>query len=618
MVVAPAKLRAGVDGDTTNAARLERHLSIRGVVLWLIGIAALSTALRIALVAEVHGPFVFPDELGYERLAHSLGQSGQVALFNREGLSYSPLYSAVLAPIFALGASAPVAYDWIKVINAILMSLSIFPLYKIARFVLPRGPSLVAAGLSAVAPLMYYTALAMSENLAYPSFLVSVWAMLVCVRSPSRRTDALLLFSIVLASTARIQSIALFPAALTAVALAAVFGPARAGHGLARSLTRACRQHWLLLGSAALLLMAAGIRALAGQGVLSIAGRYSNVGESGLPNPWRVLVVAVQNLAGMDIALGVIPFVGALAAAYAFFRSGSRREYFVFAAVACSVIAWMLLEVGVNGALFPNGPRMHERYLFYVAPLFLVALVAAFRLPAAKASFRAYLGAATLSLLLPVVIPFGTVIDNAIVTESFGLQLFGREVGATIVPISHATIAAVCVAGTLGLTYVLIRNRTRAVIVFVLLVFVVMSGLVRSRIIRAATGATASVLPEHHDWVDRTKPRGDVVLVVGPGASQLAAGETAFNNLSITRIYYTCDFVFGNEFGEQRIFVDRAGRLRDARGYVTAAYAVVPAGSGIRGRVIASNTRGRQILVAPEAERLAVSRAQRDRLSCET
>jgi len=144
------------------------------VALWLIAIAGLSVALRIALLSEVHGPWVFMDELGYQKLAQNLGQNGHLALFEKTGLSLSPLYSVVLAPIYALGASAPTAYVWIKIVNAVLMSLSIFPVYMIARFVLPRRSSLVAAALSAVAPLMYYSALAMSENLAYPLFLTSV------------------------------------------------------------------------------------------------------------------------------------------------------------------------------------------------------------------------------------------------------------------------------------------------------------------------------------------------------------------------------------------------------------------------------------------------------------
>ena len=196
MAIAPveAQLRRADLDQGPQVDRLERVARDRlSVALWLIAIAGLSVALRIVLLAEVHGPWVFSDELYYQKLAQSIGRLGHLGLFNEHGLSVPPLYSLVLAPIYALGASGSAAYAWIKIVNAILMSLSVIPIYNIARFVLPRRSSLVVAGLSALAPLMYYTALAMSENLAYPLFLASVWAMLVAVRSPSRRADAVLL-----------------------------------------------------------------------------------------------------------------------------------------------------------------------------------------------------------------------------------------------------------------------------------------------------------------------------------------------------------------------------------------------------------------------------------------
>ncbi len=80
------------------------------------------------------------------------------------------------------------------------MSLAVFPIYKIGRFVLPRRHALIVAGLAALAPLMYYTTLAMSENLAYPLCMFSVWAMLLAIQAPGTRRDAVLLVSIAAAT----------------------------------------------------------------------------------------------------------------------------------------------------------------------------------------------------------------------------------------------------------------------------------------------------------------------------------------------------------------------------------------------------------------------------------
>ena len=116
--------------------------------------------------------------------------------------------------------------------------------------------------------------------------------------------------------------------------------------------------------------------------------------------------------------------------------------------------------------------------------------------------------AAVVAAALPAVIPFRSVINNTIVADSFALQPYGKAVGDTIVPVAHTTLAAVCVAGLFALIFVLLRNRTVGVGVLVLLVFVFMSALVRSRVVGAARGATAAVLPAHRDWVDRTNPSG--------------------------------------------------------------------------------------------------------------
>src|SRR5215208_750374 len=208
--------------QTPWRTRLRREPSGTIALLWLVGFALVSFAIHAAFGTRVHGPTVFSDEMVYERLALSIGRDARLARFDDPGLSYSPLYSFVISPLYALGASAPTAYTLLKIVNAFLISLAIFPTYKIARVLLPRRLSLVVAGLSVVAPVMSYSSFTMSENLAYPLCLVSIWAMLDSIRAPSLQGDALLLASILLAVVARIQLVVLGPAALTAAILAAL------------------------------------------------------------------------------------------------------------------------------------------------------------------------------------------------------------------------------------------------------------------------------------------------------------------------------------------------------------------------------------------------------------
>jgi hypothetical protein len=581
-----------------RAALLSGPVSGRTDLLCLFGLAVLSSLLRMALVSRVHAPTVFSDELGYARLAQSLGETGHLGLFSNPGASYSPLYPALLSPIYALGASAPTAYSLIKIVNAVLISLSVFPTYKIARFVLPRRFSLLVAAVSVFAPLMSYSSFSMSENLAYPLCLVAIWSMLEAVCRPSALHDAALLVSIGLASAARVQLVVLLPVALTAMVFAAVL--AQNVDHRARSLLRTARDHLLLILLPAVGLVAAGAASFAGHDVLAISGRYAVVGRRGLPNVWHFLDLLARHVAGVDLAVGVVPFVAAIVTAVAFRRSGRRPEHRAFAAVAVAATAWLLVEVAFDASLFdsPSGdvPRIHERFLIYVVPFFLVALVAAYRLPESRDRTRLYLAAAATAVLLPVVIPFHTVVNNTISVDSFGLEPLGRVERGSMVAVPHATLAAIWLAATFALLYVRVRERLRTVVLLVLLFFVGVTVLARMRI-ESGSLYGRSLLPAHVNWVDRAKPSGDVVLVTGAGPSTSAL-QTAYFNLSIDRLYYVCHQAFGPDFGEQQVTIDGAGRLRDSSGFVRARYAVMPASLVVRGRIVASNVEGDQVLVA--------------------
>src|SRR5205823_726879 len=78
--------------DSAIARRYVVHVALASV-------AGLSIALRVVLGRAVHGPFVFMDELGYERMAQSFAHGGHLGLFGKSGLAYSPLYPVVLSPV---------------------------------------------------------------------------------------------------------------------------------------------------------------------------------------------------------------------------------------------------------------------------------------------------------------------------------------------------------------------------------------------------------------------------------------------------------------------------------------------------------------------------------------
>jgi hypothetical protein len=345
----------------------------------------------------------------------------------------------------------------------------------------------------------------------------------------------------------------------------------------------------------------------------------------------HVLEVIVDHVAGLDLAVGVIPFACALLMAVVLARAGFPRRGLVFGAVALALTAWLLLEVGFDAAAFDRGrhhaasgqffgdvPRIHERYLIYVIPFFLVALVAAVHLAYRRVDSRVHLLIAGCAALLPAVIPYAADLNVSLVGESPSLQLLASVDRGRIVAVSHATVVAVAVAAALSLVYLLSfmgRHRPLAVVTTVAVLLAV-SAAYANRIVAAGKGSlTLNLSSSRGDWVDRTGV-GDVALISGKGVRRVSLLETAFFNLSVSRLYYVCWRAFEADFGEQQLLVGPDGRLRDVAGPVRARFAVVPARFHLRGRIVARDERGRLELVAPEGGFLTVPPSARGRLGC--
>lgn len=601
---------------STNPAELWRGRL--GAAHVLAGMFVVSCAARIVLVGKVQTPWTFPDELVYEQLAISIGRAGHLALYNRSGLSFPPLYSATLAPLFALGLSASRAYEAIKIVNAILMSLSLFPVYGIARFLLPRRPALVVVLLSAAAPLMYYTSLVMSENLAYPLFLVSVWLLLRTMLTPTRWNDGLLLAAIVLTCAARIQFLVLLPAALTALLLAGVFGRDLRRPRLRGMMRDFFRDHAVLAaGYAALALVAAAV-ALSGGGTFSLAGSYSSVPNQARPNLVQLARLIADHAGGLVFAVGVIPWIGTLVAAYVCLRWGAGRRGVAFAAAGVALTGWLLVETafatfGIEKA--GDTPRIHERYLFYLVPLFLVALVVALRDRRALPSPIPHVLATLIAALAVLTIPFKTVITSNIVADSFSLQIFAR--GSEFRPNSHASILAVSIVVELGALFIVFRSHTMAVAGVVLVAFVFMSVLLGIRIDTKAHGESLFVTPGAPDWVDRAHPASAVVLLTGPpGGYNPEIDQTDYFNLSIKGLYYTCRPTLSALFREQAISIGNDGTILANGLPLETDYAVVPSNFGVQGQVLAVDRIGGEVLVAVPTGVLRISRRELSRWVC--
>lgn len=138
------------------------------VLLYLAGVA-----LTLLLVtSSAYGPIHFNDEVRYWNIAHALFSG----TFTVEEFHHSPpLYAIALLPALALFPAANV-YDVAKVINVLWITSLVFPVYLLMRQFAGRKFSLLIAALVLLLPAqVVMPRLIMSENLFYPLMLWAVY-----------------------------------------------------------------------------------------------------------------------------------------------------------------------------------------------------------------------------------------------------------------------------------------------------------------------------------------------------------------------------------------------------------------------------------------------------------
>jgi len=118
-----------------------------------------------------------PDEAVYSNIARSIAEGGGIALRN-QALTYTNLlYPLLLSPVYLL-FPAGAQFRAIQLVNCLLMSLSVFPAYGIAKKLsLPGKTAFGIALLSIFLPDMLMASRVMTEAIEYPLFLWAVYLM---------------------------------------------------------------------------------------------------------------------------------------------------------------------------------------------------------------------------------------------------------------------------------------------------------------------------------------------------------------------------------------------------------------------------------------------------------
>jgi hypothetical protein len=331
------------------------------LALWL----ALGACLA-AVTTQVVDWYVMTDELFYERLAISIGrlQSPLPHVHGELIANVNQLYPLLLAPLFD-GRLVPSGLRDAHLLNAFVMSSACIPAFLLARRV-TQGSRLAyaAAGLSVCIPWVALASFLMTESVAYPVFLWAMLALHNAAVSPRPRNDVLLLVALAAAVLARTQ----FATLLVVVPLALLLH--RFSWRKLVSDHRVLAFAYAALGIVALVLL--------GLGELShVLGTYS-VTTEGNPVPSGMPRSLLEHLAPLGLGLGIVPFVLGVAWLPIPLLRERTREQHTFASVAVVTIVALLLVVTSYDLRFGAG-RLHDRYLFYVVPMILIAFTAMLR-----------------------------------------------------------------------------------------------------------------------------------------------------------------------------------------------------------------------------------------------
>jgi hypothetical protein len=574
-----------VDAAAPGGAR-ERVWSVARAVpvwAWLVGLVALSTGIRYALTRQSVAPWIMVDELIYSELAKSFAASGHFLVRDHSTGSYGYLYPALIAPAWAAFKAVPDAYAAAKGINALVMSLAAVPAYFLARRMLGQWASLAAAALAVAIPSMVYTATLMTENAFYPIFLTVVLAFVIWLERPTAASTLVLLGLCLVAFLTRQQAIALVPALLTAPLLVAG----------KEGLRRYRLMYWIVLGAALVVVVEQLAR---GRSVFGILGAYQIASTSNY-SVGDVTRWFLYHVSELDLSLGVLPFAALLVLAFGL--RGLPRQQKIFVAATVSVTFWLVLEVAIFAS--EQSFRVEERNMFYVAPLFLIALLLWIERGLPRGTVWAT-AAIILAAALPGALPYSRYIGLNAISDTIALIPLGWLVEQGL-DLEDVGLVVVFVAAAAGMLFLFVPRRFAYVLPLIVVVYFAVSQAAidskqHQQSLESLFGGISHP-PLALDWIDRKVGSNANVAAVWTGDQnrKFTIWENEIFNRSVGTIYGTGASLPG-DLPETAVRIDpRSGYLltKDGRG-VRARYALTDTSLALDGSVVAQD-RYKQMLL---------------------
>jgi hypothetical protein len=552
----------------------------------VVGAFALYTLLSLA----IHAPRVHPDEERYLIAASSLVE-GEGLHMRGQSYGFGPLLALVLAAIIRLSGSIDAGYDWFKAANALFFAATAVPVYLLARRLVSVWWAVAAAALAVAIPSSISVATVMTESLSYLTTAWALFAIAVALERPTVVRQLGVLAAIAAAVLSRTQFGILYVTWVLALATLWLVAPWSRPRGRA-DLVRL----WPTALPPILAALAFAARLASGDSAASSLGAYWSL--------WRgydVFAVGkwfAYTLGDFAVYLAIVPLAVAPIVIWQLAREGrggSRRgASFVALFVAANVTGLLVV------AAFSSTPwgydRLHDRYGFYLLPLWLIALVAWLASGLPRPRVAAAIGAVA-ALTLALVLPFGQLANEAgIDTVPGGLWLRIEAELAGPGPASGRLALFAFVVGLLAATFFLPRRIARiALPAAVAVTFAAMSYFAWERIIEAPEDRVFAGGLDRA-WIDDRLPADASVTKVyidtacGSALERHALFATEFFNSTVDRAVYIGDSV-PDGIPLPRVDVAPSGTLELAPGdALRAQYVYTQPGVELDGRRVATGT----------------------------
>lgn len=450
---------------------------------WLIAIVVFAAIGGAALVIGARNWALMTDELLYGEMARSIAGSGLPLPQARGELVHVNqfLYPLLITPVVGL-FSMPDAYPVVAALNAVVMASAAVPIYMLAKMASGSPVAARWAALCSVSlPWLALSSKMLPDALAYTALM---WALYAMARNAGDRDDgelpawrrnlgpdSVVLLAIALTFLVRNQFVVLLGVWVGVVAMRRVVAAiADAGvdlRGAKQAIGPAWRALWRTPIERPLPILAfIVVFTVARLEPVWLLGLYAptTAGPQGQLAPTGTIGAMYDHLGAVAVALAGLPLVFGLPwllSALARGRDAAENQ----AAIVIAGAALILLFTGASFNLRFGDERVLERYVFYIAPLILIAGVSCFTRP--PKSLALFAGPAIVGvLMLGATEPYGLSADVVVaVNHAFSPAQIGLVVLQDIADFFTISIYALLLAVSIvvgGISWWLIeRGRGR-------------------------------------------------------------------------------------------------------------------------------------------------------------